>query len=380
MAQDWSVDASLSQRMTYNSNLLLNPNDKISTFGSVTTPELVIRRTTPTSSIRLDGRFPYNAFFGNSDLNSDNQLVSLTAQKQLSERSTLNLTGDFNRDSTVTSEEDSTQNFLNTAIRFIHWDVSPSWTYALSPIDRVTLGGSYQSVNYFNTTQRTDYRYYGTSLDYVHQLSELTSLTGEVSWYKFISDDTLNTSTDVYGALIGYQYTPSERFTVSGSVGLNYNMTHQNDIGHGTGDSNDLGYRLIFGSTYQINDQTQAILSLSHDTEPSGGARQVTRNRGKLTFTYQLSELTTFNLNANYADNANYFSFGATSGSQGAQEGNSRYFAIGPSVTWNLTEALKLDLSYQLRHKIFKNQGSTTDNAAFVTLRYNLPETHWTGF
>ena len=36
-AQDWSLESQLSQKVAYDSNLLLTPSNKVSTFSSVTT-------------------------------------------------------------------------------------------------------------------------------------------------------------------------------------------------------------------------------------------------------------------------------------------------------------------------------------------------------
>jgi hypothetical protein len=376
-AQDWSLSSSLLQRGSYSSNLLLNPDRETSGFASLTIPQLKLKRTGPDSSITLDGQFKFAEFFNHPDFNSDSQILSLNVDKQLSERSTLDLSADFNRDTSLTSDQDVTGRFLDKSVRFITWDAAPSWTYLLSPLDQMTVTGSYQSTNY-DSTEEIDYQYYGASIDFSHQLSELAQITASLSYFRFVPDDGLNTSTDTYGGLVGYKYSPTERLDLSGALGLSYGVTRQDKVSSTTGDSNDLGYRAKFNANYRINDQTSAVLDLSRDTEPSGEGRQVTRNRGTLTFSYQLTELTVLKLDASYADNDNYF--GGNTGSK-SDEGLSRFWSISPSVALNFTEDLSLQASYQLRHKIFETDGgSATDNAAFLTLRYRLPDWHWSGF
>jgi hypothetical protein len=380
LAQDWTLSSQISQRGTYNSNLLLTPKDKISAFGSLTIPELTLQRNSPTSNVTLDGKFKFAEYFGHSDLNSDGQIINGSATKQLSDRSTVSFQGDFNRDTTLTSDQDIDGRFLTEPLRFITWDAAPSYALQLSPIDTLTWSGSYQSTSYKSTstsTQKTDYQYYGTSLDYEHQLSELAQITGSLSYFRFVPDDLLNTREDIYGGLVGYRYTPSERFLISGQVGLDYNVTHADEIGNSGGDSTDIGYRVKFNMSYAVNDQTSALFALSHDVEPSGDGRLETRNRGTLTVNYKFGERTSVKLDATYSDNQDYFG----SGSSGqASEGLSRYFAVGPTVSWNLLEDLTLEATYQLRHKMTETEGSATDNAAFVTLRYALPDLDWSGF
>src|SRR5690348_2963433 len=77
LAQDWSFESNLSQRMGYNSNVLLNPDNEISAFSSKTTPELRLSRQGPTSNISLGGRFVFTEYFGHSDLNTQDQFADL---------------------------------------------------------------------------------------------------------------------------------------------------------------------------------------------------------------------------------------------------------------------------------------------------------------
>jgi len=372
-AQDWKLSTSLSEKSFYDSNILLTPTDELSTFGLVSTPTLELERTSPTSTVNLTGAFPYTAYFNHSDLNAADQLVNLNANKALSERSSIAFAGDFQHDSTLRSEQDISDRFLPNQVRFTRWDASPSWTYLLGPIDQITLGASYSDVNY-SSIEKTDYRYYGPQLSYQHSLSELAAITASLNFNRFEPDDIGNTRTNVYGGLIGYQYKPSERLNVSGAVGMSYNTT-TSDL---QDDDSSLGYRLKFDLAYATSDDTKLNFSLSHDSEPSGDGRQLTRNRARLGFRYQLSELTTLGLDSNYTDNEDYF---GTQTSADEDHGTSRYVSVGPSVSFQLTEDLSLVAQYQYRHKMFQSDGGTaTSNAAFLTLQYDFPTLTWGGF
>ncbi len=373
LAQDWMLGSSISQRGSYNSNLLLNQNNPVSAFGSITIPELKLKRSGPTSSVTLDGQFKFAEYIDHSDLNSQDQNISLNASKDLSERSTLNFVGHFDHDSTLSSDRDIDGQFLNRQVKFISWDVAPSWTYQLSPIDQINWGGTYQQINYDDNTVKTDYRFYGTTLNYSHSLSEVAGMTGAVSYFRYQATDVLvDTSTDIFGALIGYRYAPTERFSISGAAGANYKLRHVD----GRGDSGDVGYRVKFNTTYQVNDQTKAEVALSRDEEPSGEGQTVTRDRGTLTLSYLLSELTQLSLSATYSDNEQV----ADSGTEKNEGGKARFFSISPAVNWNITDQLSLGASYQFRYKIFASSDSAIDNGAFITLRYALQDMHWSGF
>jgi outer membrane protease len=372
-AQDWKLESSLEEKGFYDNNLLLTPNDELSSFGLVSTPTLSLERSSPTSLVNLTGSFPYSAYFNHPDLNAADQLVNLSANKSLSERSTIAFIGDFQHDTTLDSEQDISDRFLTKQVRFTRWDASPSWTYLLGPIDQMTLSANYANVDY-DTRDKTDYIYYGPTFSYQHQLDDLSAVTASVNFNRFEPDDIGHTRTNVYGGLLGYTYTPSERLSVAGSIGMSYNTTTSNT----QDDDSSLGYRLKFDLNYLMFDDTKLVFSLSHDSEPSGDGRQLTRNRARLNLEYQLSELTTFGLDSNYTDNEDYFGL-ETSADE--DQGNSRYVSVAPSVTFQLTEELSLEAQYQYRHKMFQSDGGTaTSNAAFLTLKYEFPTLTWGGF
>jgi hypothetical protein len=376
-AQDWVVKSGISQRVQYNTNLLLTPNDEVNTFGSVTTPYVTVERDGPNSRMTLDGKFKFAEYLDHSELDSQDQLVNFSGTKDVSDRSTLGLTAAFIRDTTLESEQDISGRFLDESVRFTRWQADPSWTYWLSPVDKMTLSGDYQTV-FYASDLKTDYQYYGGSVQWEHQLSEVAAVLASASYFRFDPDDILDTKTDIYGGLVGYRYTPSERLSLTGQVGLDYDATHQDDIGSGTGDSDDFGYRVKFDFDYEVSEQTKAKLLLSHDTEPSGDGRQVTRNRANVILSYQVSDLTTLSFNAGYLDDQDYF--GSSTGSNAA-DSQSRYYSVSPTVTFKITDDLNLDASYQFRYKTTEaDNESANDNMAFLTLRYALPDQHWSGF
>lgn len=372
-AQEWKLSTNLSQRMLYNDNLLLNRRNEVETFGSVTTPELLLERSSPTSHIALNGRFEFEEYFDHSEFNSQDQFVDLDIDKALSERSRLGLDANFTRDTTLTSEEDITNRFLDDAIRFISWRATPSWTYDLTPLDQVTLAGSYRQVDY-DSSEKTDFQYFGPTIGYNRQLSELSKFTTELSARRFIPDEPGDNYTDTIGTLFGYAYDPSERFSISGGIGVSYSEEHNED----EGSDSDVGYRLRFNMKYLVSDQLTARVSLSHDNEPSGDGDQVTRNRARIVLRYEVTEITSLGFDFNYADNVDLL---GESQSTNDENDRSRYFAVGPNVGWQLTEDLSLVASYQFRYKKFEDENDTaTSNAAFLTLQYNFPTVAGEGF
>jgi hypothetical protein len=372
VAQEWSFESSLSQRGGYQSNLLLQPRNEISGFSSQTTPEFTLSRTGPTSNVSIKGTFEFNKYFGHSDLDSADQFGRLNLSKALSERSSVRFNGGVARDTTLESDEDATGRFVNAAIRFVRWDATPSWQYLLSPIDRLNVSAQYVRTSY-ESRDKVDYQDYGPTVAWSHDLSELATVTASLNYSRFEPEDDQNQrfsrnqgDQDTYGGLLGYQYTPTERFTIGGGAGLNYNVTHRD----GESDQEKLGYRFQFNMNYQFTEQTRATVNLSRDTEPSGDGEERTRNRGTVRLAYQFTELTTLSLDTAYVDDQRTQS----------ESGVARYLTVRPAVSWDITEDLELQASYQFRYKNVESSGSAFDNAAFITLRYALPELNWSGF
>jgi hypothetical protein len=373
-AQEWKLSTNISQRLLYSDNLLLNRRNEVDTFGSITTPGLLLERTSPTSHVALGGRFQFEGYFDHSEFDSQDQILDLDVEQQLSERSTLGLDANFTRDTTLTSDQDITNRFLDDAIRFISWRVAPSWNYRLTPIDEVGLRASYREVTY-DSAEKTDYQHFGPTAEYSRQLSELTRFTASLSATRFVPDEPGDNRTDTVGTLLGYGYTPSERFSISGAAGLAYAMQQED----GAKDDSDLGYRIRFNMRYMLSDQASARVSLSHDTEPSGDGDQVTRNRASVAFDYRLTELTSVGFDLNYADNVDFLGFEGSS--TDGEDDRSRYVSLRPNVAWHLTEDLSLVASYQYRHKVFEDDNdSATSNSVFLTLEYDLPTLAGTGF
>jgi hypothetical protein len=372
MAQDWSMDSRITQRGSYNSNLLLNPDNEVETFGSLTIPQFELQRVGPTSKIQLDGQFKFAEYINHSELNSDAQIIDLDVNKAFSERTTFAFNGAFDRDTTTTSDEDISGRFLNDTVRFTKWDASPSLIYQLSPIDKLSLVGNYEQ-KFYDSNQKTDYRYYGGTVWYERQISELASVLGSTRFTRYHSLGDQRTTSNSYGFLAGYKYKPTERFSLLALGGADYRTVDGQSGG-------DVGFRVNFDMGYDLNDQTKLKLILSHDSEPSGDGNQVVRTRGTLRVTYKLNEMTRLNLDGDYVDNQDYFGNGG-GGSQ-SDEGLSRYYALKPSIAYNITEELNVALTYQFRYKVFDSQGTGTaiDNGAFLSFSYALPDLTWSGF
>lgn len=372
-AQEWRLDTNISQEVLYSDNLLLSRSRDIETVGFITAPAFHLERNSPTSTIAFDGRFEFAEYLNHSEFNSQDQFLDLAIDKALSERSSLELDAGFTRDTTLKNEQDITGQFLDDSFRFVRWDVAPGWSYLLSPVDEIAVRGSYRNVDY-HTNEKTDYQYFGPSIDYIRQLNELERVSASIGYVRFIPDEPGKDYTDTINTLFGYTYTPSELFTIGGGLGLAYSMRHE-DPGR---DTDEIGYRVKFDMRYVISDQTSTRVSLSHDTEPSGDGDQVVRNRLTFGLDHRLTPRTTARLNLDYADNVDVL--GEQTDTSDEQD-TSRYASVRPAIAWQLTEDWSLEAQYRFRYRLFEDENDeATSNSVFLTLQYNFPTWAGTGF
>jgi hypothetical protein len=380
-AQEWKLDTNLSQQVLYSDNLLLGVDREIETFGAISTPSLRVQRLSPTLDLTLSGRYEFSEYLNHSEFNSQDPFIGINVGKILTERNSLAFKGSFSQDSTLKSElQDETSQFVDKLIQATTYDARPSWTYLLTPVDRVVLGGSYTNVSY-DSAEKTDYQYFGSTVDYSHQLSDIDSVTANVSFFRYIPDRVDDAPTDTVSVLGGYSYKPSDRLSFSGMAGLAYSMRDSNDSGDSGSDSDNdggLGFRLKVNASYKLDERTSGRVSISHDSEPSSEGDQTTRNRLTLGLNHKLTPLTTFSVNLDYVDNFDYAGMGARTEDDDRE---SRYASVRPAIAWELTEDVSLVAEYRYRYKLYDDNGdSAMSNSVFLTLKYALPTWAWDGY
>ena len=373
-AQEWKLESNISQEVLYSDNLLLSRDREIETVGFITTPALRLERNSPTSQIAFDGQFQVAEYIHYSEFNAQDQLLNLRIDQALSERAALRFGAAFTHDTTLKSEQDITGSVLNDSIEFISWNVAPGFAYRLTPVDEMVVRGNYRETTYYDTDEKTDYQYFGPAMDFRHQLNELEAVTATIGATRFIPDEPGKDYTDTISTLFGYAYQSSERFAISGGVGVAYSMRRE-DPGR---DTDDVGFRLKFNMNYDLSDQTSVRASLSHDNEPSGDGDQVVRNRVTLGLDHKLTPLTTALLNVDYTDNVDII---GSESDETSDEGTSRYTSVRPAVAWQLTEDWSLEAQYRFRYRLFDDDGGDAmSNSVFLTLQYNFPTWAGTGF
>ena len=361
---EWYMESRIQVQGSYDDNIRLEPDDEIQAAGAIVSPEIKLGRRNEAFDLSVLGRIDANGYASDEDLNSVDERVLLNASK-MSPRGKLGLSVEFNRDTTLTTEETDTGNLTETA-RVQTIAVSPTWSYQLSPIDTLDLSGSYTNTSY-DTDQLTDFQFMSASASISHAVGPMDALLGGVFVARFEADDATDTVSDIVGGQIGWSHQFSDVLRAQGLVGLEHVHT-QFDRSTGREWDDTLGYRLDLTLSYNFDDVTRVELSGSRKTEPSGGGAVVTRNRAQVSLTRRLSPMLSFRADGSYIESE-------AEQQSGLDQRN--FLVVQPSLIWSIDRDWDLSASYRFRTQDFENGERASSNAAFLTLTYRMPRSSW---
>lgn len=361
---EWYLESKVQMQGNYDDNIRLEADDEVEAVGAVVSPEVKLGRRNETLDLSLMGRVDASAFASEQDLDSVDERVIFNATRK-SQRGKLGFNADFNRDTTLTTEESDTGNLTETA-RVETLTVSPTWSYQLSPLDTLDLNGAYTNTSY-DTDELTDFEFLTAGASWSRAIGPMDMLLGGVFAARFEADDATNTASDIFGAQVGWSHQFSDNIRVQGVAGLEH-VTTRFDGPTGRDSDDTLGYRLDLSLSYAFDDVTKLELSGSRKTEPSGGGTVVTRNRAQVSLTRRLSPMLTFRTDGSYI---------ASEQDERSGLDQRTFFAVQPSLTWSLDRDWDLSASYRFRTQEFESGESASSNAAFLTLTYRLPRQSW---
>jgi len=349
---------------SYDTNIRLEDRDEIEALGGVLSPEFKLGRRTEALDLNLFGRIDASAFAGESELDSvDERLLFTVNRKTL--RGKYGVGVDYNRDTTLTTEETDTGRFTETA-RVETFAVAPSWSHQFTAVDNLDLTGSYVDTRY-DTDLLTPFRFLSGTGNWTHAMGPRDSLIGAAFIARFEADDASDTVSDIAGFQLGWNHQFSERLRAQGSAGLEH-VTTRFDSPAGRDEDTTLGYRIELNLSFAYDERTKIDLTGSRRTEPSGGGTVVTRNRAQLSLSRRLTEQLTMKTDASFIENE--------SDTRNSLEQRT-FVAFQPSLTWNFERDWDVTASYRFRAQEFEGDDLATSNAAFVTLTYRLPRMSW---
>lgn len=233
LAVEYSVQPSVQAQATHEDNIRLTPNDPISLQGTEVVTSLESRAAGETWQAELGLELDFNSY-NRSEYDSDDQYIDFNLNK-ITERQNFGIRTNVVRDSTRTSEIETSGQIGLKAVRRESYTVNPYWSYSLDQVNRVSIEGALYAVDYSgDDSQFTDYDYSTLSASWFSVLSESFTLQVNAVGTSFESDPRPGTatlpvgvfeageydvSTDSVQLQVGGEYTFSEQLSFNALVG-----------------------------------------------------------------------------------------------------------------------------------------------------------------
>jgi hypothetical protein len=206
----WYNQPRVSVGAIYNDNISLSPTEARSSFGAQALAAIRAGYRSPTTDMGINAAVGGTAYFDSSSDDSTSVSLALDAAHQW-ERNRLGLGVTFSYLPTTASEVGTTGDFQedNTQLRY---SLSPSWSHQLTERLNFELLASYSDALYQNSSEGlSDYRSLGGWLLGSYSLTEVTQLTGRLSFDRYESQGSTNES-DSIGLSAGVRHEFSETF------------------------------------------------------------------------------------------------------------------------------------------------------------------------
>ncbi len=367
-AAEWSAESSASLTGKFDDNIRLSSTNEQSVFGAIFAPYLNVSRRSPIWDMSFKADLSIARYTEDSNLNTEDPRLRADVRYR-TQLGLLRVQGEASRASTLVTEEADTGNFTTTTQRNL-FRVAPSWSYAVTEIDTISVGAGWTEVNYESGTLN-DYRSLAANAGWARQVTQADVVSLNLSGNHFVSDSVVELQSNSVTALANWEHTFSDRLTASAGAGPQYFVTDVLVPGGGlqTDEESSFGYSLNAGVDYQLSDLTALGASFERQIEPTSSGSPLQRNRFTVSANHRFLPRLSGSLRAFFQQDSN-----PTNDSTASRDRD--FFSIEPRLTWAVGQDWDLTGSYR-----FRTQGTDTadraySNAVFVTVTYR-PES-WT--
>lgn len=355
MPGGFSAEINGAQNFSYDSNPLRSATDKREIFGSTTSPELVLRRKTPTSIIESTSRVDAN-FYDRSEFNSVDVHEDLLLGRN-NQRWTANLRSLFDYDTTRTSE--ITNYGVNKAgVHRTKYEVRPQVIFRSTERDSWSLNASASDSEYDDNSY-TDYRYYSVSPSYEHRFDERNRGTIALNGNRYETTSGTSSSSDSFGPTIGWATVISPRLTLKANAGVM--STKKHDVAPGTDDSS-LDY--VFSATANYLDERDKFdFTATRARAPFGNGTE------SLVTTFQATERHHINKRLDVIGNAVYREADYESNQPGVNL--DREYSAGAGIEYKVIDDVALTADYTYRNeKLTNTNGDVNQHIGMLGVKF----------
>jgi hypothetical protein len=352
-------------------------------WGTTLSPEVKFSRRTETLETTGGLKLNVNRYSGDEALDTEDVFLAFLSSYR-AERNILGLNIDATRDSTLLSELSET-GVVQARRQRNRLVINPSWSRSLTEKTLVKVDYSDSVVNYEDTsgTGLIDYRDQTVTATLQHSLSKRTVLN-LAAYYDRFETDPENTEAKVYGIQAGVNHQFSE--TLGGELTLGVYQTESTIASQALVCTGPVLFGICFGQVTRVTlgreesssgytvsaglekrSETSVVSGrLSRDIKPTGVGSLVETDTLSVTWAKDLSPTHKASVVAS-TYRSRYIGDTVTSS-------DSRYYTIGPTLSWRMTERWTLDAGYSYSRVEYETSEDATANTAYLMLSYIWPK------
>lgn len=232
---------SLSETPLWNSNPLMLRQNVQDIYGSETKGIFGFQRALITTKIKAEIAAVRNQY-DQSEYNSTDLYAKASIEKTLLQRLTFGLVGNYDHDTTRSSEITTFGQDVGTARRD-SFNLQPSIFYSLSPRALIGVSGGWKETRYESSTL-TDYGIVTLMPTFRYNLTPLQIVTITIQGQRFSILENSNQYTDAFGPYLSWEYNFHPLWTLNLSLGALKSKSY----GAGPTES-EWQQNMIYGST-----------------------------------------------------------------------------------------------------------------------------------
>lgn len=364
---EWSAEPIWHSEGYFYENLFLTTRPHRSVWGMKVGPSVGLSYATEVLSLKASPKFEYARYYSQDPIKKtfNNYFLPLSGSYR-TEVDRFGIDADINRDNALIGELQQT-GVLTNFIPRNYRNVRGSWGRSIT--ERMTSQSSYQftDVTYDQTSNSSlrDYRVHAGTVGAEYEWTEQLRVQGTVSYANYhVPQNGFRAHGP--GIEFGFSQPIFETVSISGAGGLRYVWTTLDGNGQSQVDTN-----LIWLANVSLDkewERSHLRVAYGRRLNPSGFGVLYVTDRLDLSAEHQLTHALTGSLRGTVSNND---TVGSSSNISGAA--SQRYWSVGPTVYWRVTEYWSLDLSYYYANRKVSGETAHSNNVS-MGLTYVWPK------
>ncbi len=378
----WLFDPTVTLEQEYDDNyrLATESSNEDEVWTTTLTGELAIKgkseRADLEALIRLDA-VDYNG--DDDDLDDrNNQFLALSSKYKLSERDSVSLAANLNRDSilrngiieiepedvvidddgVIQPDGDIDTVLVQQNVRRTRTNVRTNWQHRLSEKTSAGLGYAYRDESFSDDsgTGLVESERHSLSANITKKITEKDKITGRISSIYFRPDS--DRDVDTLEARLKWIHDFSEAFQMDFSLGV-----RESDFDNAP-KSSDTGFVANIGAKKRVGLTTYRF-NLERRVRPSASGNEVESDEVTLSVKRRITETMNFRFAGRFFD--------TESTDDSNSRNNREFFTLSPVLSWRFSPSWVARASYEYRERDLDNGGSGDSNSAFFSISYSPP-------